>query len=114
LVPWIWTAIVFNLFAAALFLTPFVLRSPFTLVVACGLAFIGAWIEKGMGLIVPGFIPSTLHEIVEYTPSLSEWKISVGIWAVGLIVLTIALKMAMVVFTRQPSVVKTATSAGLV
>jgi uncharacterized membrane protein YqaE (UPF0057 family) len=42
------------------------------LVIACILAFIGAWIEKGMGLIVPGFIPSTLHEIVEYSPSWVE------------------------------------------
>jgi molybdopterin-containing oxidoreductase family membrane subunit len=48
-----------------------------------------------MGLIVPGFIPSTLHEIVEYGPSLSEWKITAGIWALGLLVFTAALKVAL-------------------
>jgi molybdopterin-containing oxidoreductase family membrane subunit len=37
---------------------------------------VGIWIEKGMGLIIPGFIPSTLHEMAEYTPSLMEWKIT--------------------------------------
>ena len=57
--------------------------------------FIGVWIEKGMGLIVPGFIPSTLHEVVEYSPSLTEWKVTAGIWAFGLMILTVALKVAL-------------------
>ncbi len=101
LVPWIWTAIVFNIIAAALFLSPWVFRHTPVLILACGLAFVGAWIEKGMGLIVPGFIPSTLHEVVEYMPSLTEWKVSAGIWAFGLMVLTILLKMAIAVFSRD-------------
>ena len=92
-----------NIVAAILFLSPWVLsRLPIRLA-ACGMAFVGAWIEKGMGLIVPGFIPSTLHEIVEYTPSQIEWKVSVGIWAFGLMILTILLKLAMVVFRRPVS-----------
>ena len=48
-----------------------------------------------MGLIIPGFIPSTLHEIVEYAPGLGEWQISAGIWAFGLLVYTLALKIAL-------------------
>jgi hypothetical protein len=39
--------------------------------------------RKGMGMIIPGFVPSTLHEMVEYVPSLIEWKIMAGIWALG-------------------------------
>ena len=99
LVPWIWTAIVFNVVAAFLFLSRRIFVSTPWLVTACSLAFIGTWIEKGMGLIVPGFIPSTLHEIVEYAPSLTEWKVSAGIFAFGLMVLTLLLKMAIAVFT---------------
>ena len=102
LVPWIWTAIVFNIIAVILFLSPWVFKHTPILIVACILAFVGAWIEKGMGLIVPGFIPSTLHEIVEYTPSLTEWKVSAGIWAFGLMVLTVLLKIAIAVFSRRP------------
>jgi molybdopterin-containing oxidoreductase family membrane subunit len=49
-------------------------------------------------LIIPGFIPSTLHEIVEYSPSLIEWKVTVGIWAFGLIILTLLLKVIANVF----------------
>lgn len=54
-----------------------------------------------MGLIVPGFIPSTLHEIVEYAPSLVEWKVTAGIWAFGILTLTIMLKIVSAVFTGQ-------------
>lgn len=94
LVPWVWTALVFNIAAAVILMVPRVLERPRWLVAACVLTFVGVWIEKGMGLIIPGFIPSTLHEIVEYTPSLVEWKVMAGIWAFGLMVLTIALKIA--------------------
>jgi Ni/Fe-hydrogenase subunit HybB-like protein len=71
--------------------------------VACALAFVGIWIEKGMGLIIPGFVPSTLHEWVEYIPSAAEWKIMAGIWASGLIVYTLLLKVAIPVFTGNVS-----------
>ena len=69
--------------------------------IACVLCIVGIWIEKGMGLIIPGFIPSTLHEIVEYTPSLVEWKVTAGIWALGLLVLTVMLKLVATVFTGR-------------
>ncbi len=101
LVPWIWTAIAFDVIATVLFLNRWILESKTVLIVACLMAFIGAWIEKGMGLVVPGFIPSSLHEIVEYTPSLVEWKVTAGIWAGGLIVFTILLKMAIAAFERS-------------
>jgi molybdopterin-containing oxidoreductase family membrane subunit len=101
LVPWIWTAIVGNLVALGLFLSPLVLRKSSVLVFACLVAFVAAWIEKGMGLIVPGFVPSTLHEIVEYTPSLMEWKVTAGIWAFGLMIYTIGLKAALHVFAQS-------------
>jgi molybdopterin-containing oxidoreductase family membrane subunit len=71
------------------------------MVLGCVCCFVGIWIEKGMGLIVPGFIPSTLHEVVEYAPSLTEWKITAGIWAFGLMVFTVGLKLAVAVFTDE-------------
>lgn len=72
-------------------------------IMACVLCIVGIWIEKGMGLIIPGFIPSTLHEIVEYTPSLVEWKVTAGIWAFGLMLLTVLLKLIVIVFSENPS-----------
>jgi molybdopterin-containing oxidoreductase family membrane subunit len=94
LVPWIWTAIALNVTAAVLLLSGASRRSAPVLLVACVLTFIGVWIEKGMGLIVPAFVPSTLHEIVEYWPSVTEWKITAGIWAFGLALLTVTVKVA--------------------
>ena len=93
LVPWIWTAIGCNLVAMVLLLLP-VSRSLKWLDVACVLAIVGIWIEKGMGLVVPGFIPTPLGEIVEYTPTLNETLICFGIWAFGLLCYTVFLRMA--------------------
>jgi Ni/Fe-hydrogenase subunit HybB-like protein len=93
LVPWIWTAIVFNLTAMVLLLIP-ASRSLKWLDVACVLAIVGIWIEKGMGLVVPGFVPTPLGEIVEYSPTLNETLICLGIWAFGLLCYTIFLRMA--------------------
>jgi hypothetical protein len=64
-------------------------------------AFGGVYLEKGMGLIVPGFVPSTLHELVEDTPTLTEWKVSAGIWAFGALVLTAGLKAGLAVWTGR-------------
>ena len=103
LVPWIWTAIGLGVSATLLLLCPKITEHPLMMNIACVAAFIGIWIEKGMGLIIPGFIPSTLHEIVEYFPTAIEWRVTAGIWAFCLIVFTVALKMAVAVFTGQAS-----------
>jgi Ni/Fe-hydrogenase subunit HybB-like protein len=102
LVPWIWTAVTLNVVAAGLLLHPSATSRAAILVPACTMAFVGTWIEKGMGLIVPGFIPSTLHEIVEYAPSLTEWKVTAGVWAFGFLVFTVGLKMAMPILADSP------------
>lgn len=101
LVPWMWTSIALNVLAALFLLCPKVSEKILMLDAACILAFVGVWIEKGMGLIIPAFIPSTLHEIVEYLPTAVEWKITAGIWAFGLMVYTILLKIALPIFTGK-------------
>lgn len=100
LVPWIWGALLLNTAAAALLLsTP--RRELARIDLACVAALVGIWIEKGMGMVVPGFIPSTLHELVEYSPTVVEWKVTVGIWALGLMVFTLGLKLATAVFSGR-------------
>jgi molybdopterin-containing oxidoreductase family membrane subunit len=66
LVPWMWAAMIFNITAFFLFLRPQTRENMFTLNIACVLIIIGVYIEKGMGLTVPGFVPGTLGEIYEY------------------------------------------------
>lgn len=103
LVPWIWSSVACTVIAAVLLLTPKVYLHSTRLIFACVLAFAGIWIEKGMGLIIPGFIPSTLHEFVEYTPSPIEWQITASVWAFGLIIYSVLLKIAIPVFTGELS-----------
>lgn len=94
LVPWFWSAVVLMLVSFVLLLMPSFRHDMRRLPVVCGLAFAGIWIEKGMGLVVPGFIPSPIGEVSEYFPTFVEWLMTAGIWAFGFFVLTILLKGA--------------------
>jgi molybdopterin-containing oxidoreductase family membrane subunit len=107
LVPWIWSAVALNGAALALLVVHRRTNRLRFLNAACACAFAGVWIEKGMGLIVPGFIPSTLHELVEYAPSITEWKVTAGVWAFGLAVLTVGLKVALPVLSGRLRFVET-------
>lgn len=98
LVPWIWSAIVLNVGSAILFLSSSQRTQLWRIDLACVMALLGIWIEKGIGLIVPGFIPSTLHEVVEYLPSMIEWRVSMGVWALGMMIFTLGVKIAVSVF----------------
>jgi molybdopterin-containing oxidoreductase family membrane subunit len=111
LVGWIWTAIVLNVLAAGVYMMPAALSRAWVAILASAMAFVGCWIEKGMGLIVPGFIPSTLHEIVPYIPSAVEWKVTCGVWAFGLMVFTIGLKTAAPVLSGERTTAARAQSA---
>jgi len=99
LVPWMWTAMAFNVTAFFLFLRPQTRENLFTLNIGCVLIITGIYIEKGMGLVIPGFIPGTLGEIYQYSPSLTEKLITVGIWATGVLIYTFLLKLAIPVYT---------------
>ncbi|MBI2385159.1 MAG: polysulfide reductase NrfD [Elusimicrobia bacterium] len=100
LVPWIWTAMALDLIALVLLVLP-LSRSLKYLDLACVLAIVGIWIEKGMGLIIPAFVPSPLGEMVEYFPTLNEWLICAGIWAFGMLLYTVFLKMTLPVLTGE-------------
>jgi [DsrC]-trisulfide reductase subunit P len=64
---------------------------------SCVAVFIGTWIDKGLGLVAGGFIPSSLHHVQEYTPTIPEIIISMGVYGIGILCLTVLLKMAVTV-----------------
>jgi molybdopterin-containing oxidoreductase family membrane subunit len=94
LVPWFWSSLVFLLIAFAMLLTPSIRKNYALLRIACVLTFVGVWIEKGMGLLIPGSIPTPIGEFSQYSPSMIEIINCLGNWAIGFIVLTILLKGA--------------------
>ena len=100
LVPWIWTAIVMNIIATVLVMLP-ASRGLRMLNVACVLAIFGIWIEKGMGLIIPAFVPTPLGEIVEYVPTIHETIVCFGIWAFGLLLYTIFVRVSLPVLAGE-------------
>lgn len=100
LVSWIWTAIIFNLVSVVLLVLP-ASRGLGVLNFACILAVFGIWIEKGMGLIVPAFVPTPLGEIVEYVPTLREIMVCLGIWAFGLLLYTVFVRISVPVLSGE-------------
>jgi Ni/Fe-hydrogenase subunit HybB-like protein len=94
LVPWMWSAVVLAGLAVILLLNPRTRKNETFLAVACVAVFVSLWIEKGLGLVITGFIPSPLETITEYSPTGPEILITVGVWALGFFILTILYKVA--------------------
>lgn len=101
LVPWMWFATILNVTGFLLFLLPKTRENFTTLNMACVFVATGIYIEKGMGLIVPGFVPDSLGEIYEYTPTNPEILITIGVWATGALVYTLLLKFALPIYTGK-------------
>ena len=99
LVPWIWSAVTVNILAFMILIVPRLRKNFFMLNIACGFMFLGVYIEKGMGLIFPGFIPGTLGEIYNYMPNTLELWISLGVWAIGLMIFTVGTKICIAIKT---------------
>jgi len=97
LAPWMWTALLMNLVAVTILTINPLRRQLRFLNIACVLAFIGIWIEKGMGFVVPGFIPTPLGEVFEYSPTAVEVTVSAGIWAFGALVFTLLAKSSIAI-----------------
>ena len=97
LVPYIWAGLAMGLIATVIFWVPSLYKNPTWLGVACVFCVVGVWIEKDMGLIIPGFIPSPMGSLVEYQPSATEFLVSLGIWALGALLFTVMAKVALAI-----------------
>jgi molybdopterin-containing oxidoreductase family membrane subunit len=102
-----WTSMGLMFGAIILLVVPVTRRHEGVLAVSCAMVFIGAWIDKGLGLISGGFVPNPLHEVNEYLPTGPEVMITLGVWAVGFIVLTILYKIAVSVKEENAGVLRT-------
>ena len=94
LVPWTWAFAIMAVVATLMLLCPPLRKNEKTLAVACVLVFISLWIEKGVTLVITGFIPNPFESITQYVPTVPEMAITLGVWATGFLVLTILYKVA--------------------
>lgn len=94
LVPYAWLSLFCSVAAFLLFLVPATRKRWSTLNLGCVLIWAGVYIEKGMGLVIPGMTPDTLHDIYEYRPTITEWGIAAGVFGIGFLVFTVLVKIS--------------------
>lgn len=97
LVPFFWSAAFMALLSIALLVPPALRKNRPILVFALLILFAATWIDKGLGLVVAGFIPNMFEGVTEYAPTALELIISLGIYAIGALIVTILWKVAITV-----------------
>jgi molybdopterin-containing oxidoreductase family membrane subunit len=95
LVPWMWTSVILAVISVVLLITPRYRKNEKVLAVSCLMVFLSLWIDKGLGLIVGGFVPTPLGHVTSYVPTLPEISITLAIWAVGFLMITVFYKIAL-------------------
>ena len=90
-----WASMILAVISLVLLLTPRYRKSETILAAACGMVFLSLWIDKGLGLIVGGFVPSPLGHVTSYVPTAPEISITLAIWAVGVLMITVFYKIAL-------------------
>jgi molybdopterin-containing oxidoreductase family membrane subunit len=93
LAPWMWISVAAAIVALVLLLVPRLRERETLLATAAVLVFVSLWIEKGLGLIVGGFVPSPLGSVTRYSPTAPEWAIVLGVWAIGALMITVFYKI---------------------
>ncbi|MEC4675731.1 MAG: NrfD/PsrC family molybdoenzyme membrane anchor subunit [Nitrospirota bacterium] len=94
LVPLMWISTILAVVSIVLLINPKFRENEKILAMASVAVFFSLWIDKGFGLVIGGFIPNMFEGVTEYWPTQPEMMISMGVWAIGLLVLTVLYKIA--------------------
>jgi len=100
LTPWTWVGDLLAVVSGLLLVVPAVRHKERYLALLCGGVVASIWIEKGLTLVVTGFIPSPLGAVTEYAPTVPEVAITVGVYAVGGLILSALYKVVLSVRER--------------
>ncbi len=103
LVGWMRPAMLFGFIGIALLLVPAWRRNTAILVTACLAIIFSTWTDKGVGLVIGGFVPNPFERVTEYHPTIPEISIALGIWAVGALIVTVLYKVAISVREQEVS-----------
>jgi Ni/Fe-hydrogenase subunit HybB-like protein len=90
-----WISTVLVLLAALIFVNPKWRNQKTTLTVACIAVVVSIWIDKGLGMVVTGFIPSPLGDVTSYVPTVYEILITLGIYSFGALLITAFYKITL-------------------
>lgn len=104
LVPLMWTSTILAVLALVLLVFPQLRKKEGLLAFACVSLFISLWIDKGFGLIIGGFVPNPFEEVHPYWPTMPEALITLGVWAIGFLVLSMLYKIAVSVRERMAGI----------
>ncbi len=103
LVPWMWLSMIMAFAAIVIMLVPKWRHNEVVLFFTCLMIFVALWIDKGLGLVIGGFIPNPLEHVTEYLPTLPELLITVGVYAIGFLILTVLYKIVIEVKKESES-----------
>lgn len=95
LVPWMWSSAILAIVSLVFLLIPKYRENEKVLAWICPAIFISIWIDKGLGMVVTGFIPTPLGKVVDYSPTAPELLISLAIWAIGFFIITVFYKITL-------------------
>jgi molybdopterin-containing oxidoreductase family membrane subunit len=102
LVPWMWFSAALAVVSLTILLVPKFRAQTNLLAVACVTVFFGIWIEKGLGMVITGFIPTPLGHVPSYLPTANELLVSLGVYSLGALILSVLYKIAITVRLREP------------
>jgi molybdopterin-containing oxidoreductase family membrane subunit len=106
LAPWMWVSSILAIVSLIVLINPKTRSSYNWLIFGCVAVVASLWIDKGLGMVIAGFVPNPLGQVVHYAPTAPELMISLAIYAIGLLILTGLYKIALEVrgqITRAPA-----------
>jgi Ni/Fe-hydrogenase subunit HybB-like protein len=95
MVAWMWLSTVLAFISLLMLFTSNSRNNFRFFFITCVMVVVSIWMDKGMGLMVAGFVPTPLGEVTKYNPTIPEILITLSIWAVGLFLVTIFYKIAL-------------------
>ena len=95
LVPWMWASSILAVITLFVLIPPKTRRNETTLAIGCVMLFLSIWIDKGMGMIVAGYVPNPLGNVTEYFPTAPELMITLMVYAMGALIITVLYKVAL-------------------
>ncbi|MEW6428650.1 MAG: sulfate reduction electron transfer complex DsrMKJOP subunit DsrP [Thermodesulfobacteriota bacterium] len=93
LVPFMNFSMILNVVAIGLLFVPNITKCDKSLIPVLVALFMSLWIDKGIGLVIGGFVPTPMEHVTEYIPSLGELFITAGVWSTGFLIVTLLFKI---------------------